>query len=114
MIDGINGQGVNPGMTEESMAASLAMVVNGFDKKLKPKVKIDSQENRPDLKTVEDYVQKLVDSVAIDKVKKYDGKDSNQKKQQEEDPKNGSRRSSSFSAKPFEWKEPVKDKGFFS
>ncbi len=106
MVYSVSNQNLSRGMQEESMAASSAMLVTGLEKELKlNKVKIDFHDNKVDLKEIEEFVQKLNDATALEKVKKYDERNRKKGKKEEELPKRKNQKRSDPlpPAQPFEW-----------
>jgi len=96
------------------MAASSAMVVTGLEKELKnTRVRVDFADTRISLKQIEEYIQKLTDTTAIDKVKKYDERRQHKGKKEEEQirRKISTIAPSSRPAQPFEWIDVGKPSG---
>jgi hypothetical protein len=116
MVYGISNPNVAPGMQGESMAASSAMVVTGLEKELKnTRVRVDFADTRISLKQIEEYIQKLTDTTAIDKVKKYDERRQHKGKKEEEQPRRklSTIAPSSRPAQPFEWIDVGKPAGLW-
>ncbi len=85
MINGVNNQNISPGMTEESIAASAAMIVTGLEKELKThKVNTDLKPSEVDLKKIDEYIQKLNDASSLDRIRKYEEKRQKEQKKKEE------------------------------
>ncbi|MFA4967626.1 MAG: hypothetical protein WC624_05355 [Candidatus Margulisiibacteriota bacterium] len=113
MVNGIN-PNFNPGMQNEAMAATGAMIVTGLEKELGVS-KIDLHDKKIDRKQIDEFVQKLVDATAIDSVKKYNEKEQKDKRRKEEE--QGKRifigGAPTSPAEPFEWITFKKTGGFF-
>src|SRR3989339_565838 len=86
MVYEIAGQNISHGMGEESLAASSAMIVSGLEKEIKPdRVNLMTEDPKIDMKQAEEFIQKLVNSTAIERIKKYEGNESRNKDKKEEE-----------------------------
>lgn len=104
MVEGINpNQGM--GLQGQAMSASAAMIVSGLEKELRgnSKVNTDLHQQKIDLKELNQYVQKLTDASAIDRVKKYEEKKEGGQKKEEERKKRTITIGTKEISKPFDW-----------
>jgi len=119
MVYEIAGQNISHGMGEESLAASSAMIVSGLEKEIKPdRVNLMTEDPKIDMKQAEEFIQKLVNSTAIERIKKYEGNESRNKDKKEEE---AAKKKKELKAKekliePFAWtqKSHSQGKGIFS
>ena len=117
MVYGIN-QNLNLGLQEQAMAAQGAMIVSGLEKELgASKIKINLNDNKVNLKELEEYIQKLNNASSLEEIRKFD-----EKKRREQKKKEELARGKKFplsetpinSASPFEWIKNARPGGFFS
>jgi len=105
MVYGINGQIPNNGL-QEAMAGSSSMVATGLEKELKTgKVKIDF-DPKTELSEVNEYVQKLTNATALERVKKYDQKREQNEKEENPLRKKPLPRKIKYRTQPLAWLKP--------
>jgi len=105
MVYGINNQIPNSGL-QEAMAGSSSMVATGLEKELKTgKVKIDF-DPKTELSEVNEYVQKLTNATALERVKKYDQKREQNEKEENPLRKKPLPRKIKYRTQPLSWLKP--------
>jgi hypothetical protein len=104
MVQGVNNN-MSPGLQGEAMGASAAMIVSGLEKELKgtSRINTDLHQQKIDLKELNQYVQKLTDASAIDRVKKNEGEKERGQKKEEEQRKRTITLGAKEITKPFDW-----------